>query len=321
MRRPLPIAGTVVAVLLLLGAPFLGVQFGTPDDRVLPESAGSRQASEILRSDFTGNSAEGFGVVVDGVDVTDPARLADVDETAARSRAARRRRPRRERAGIFVDGTLTARDGLDARFVGDAPPGCRWCPTSPWHRRRARPSSARSATSTLPSTSPSADRPQRWSTPSRRSPTAPARPDDHRGRHVRPAVPPVGQPAGAGEGARAQRAQPDGDVRCDGVDLPGRQPVGLLGFTATGAIDISMPILMFCIAFGLSMDYEVFLLSRIKEEYDRTGDNEASVALGSSAPGRSSRPPPCCWRSRSSPSGRRASASSSCSASASASPC
>jgi len=37
---------------------------------------------------------------------------------------------------------------------------------------------------------------------------------------------------------------------------------------------------MFCIAFGLSMDYEVFLLSRIKEEHDRTGDNEASVALG-----------------------------------------
>jgi len=54
----------------------------------------------------------------------------------------------------------------------------------------------------------------------------------------------------------------------------------LLGFTATGTLDISMPILMFCIAFGLSMDYEVFLLSRIKEEHDRTGDNEASVALG-----------------------------------------
>ena len=32
---------------------------------------------------------------------------------------------------------------------------------------------------------------------------------------------------------------------------------------------------MFCIAFGLSMDYEVFLLSRIKEEYDRTGDNRS----------------------------------------------
>jgi putative drug exporter of the RND superfamily len=37
---------------------------------------------------------------------------------------------------------------------------------------------------------------------------------------------------------------------------------------------------MFCLAFGMSMDYEVFLLSRIKEEHDRTGDNEHSVAVG-----------------------------------------
>jgi RND superfamily putative drug exporter len=47
-----------------------------------------------------------------------------------------------------------------------------------------------------------------------------------------------------------------------------------------------MPILMFCIAFGLSMDYEVFLISRIKEEYDRTGDNTAAVAMGLQRTGR-----------------------------------
>ncbi len=47
-----------------------------------------------------------------------------------------------------------------------------------------------------------------------------------------------------------------------------------------------MPILMFCVAFGLSMDYEVFLLSRIKEEHDRSGDNVASVALGLERTGR-----------------------------------
>jgi putative drug exporter of the RND superfamily len=61
---------------------------------------------------------------------------------------------------------------------------------------------------------------------------------------------------------------------------------GLLNFTATGTLDTSMPILMFCIAFGLSMDYEVFLLSRIKEEHDRTGDNLASVAMGLERTGR-----------------------------------
>jgi RND superfamily putative drug exporter len=47
-----------------------------------------------------------------------------------------------------------------------------------------------------------------------------------------------------------------------------------------------MPILMFCIAFGLSMDYEVFLLSRIKEEHDATGDNTHSVAVGLERTGR-----------------------------------
>ena len=47
-----------------------------------------------------------------------------------------------------------------------------------------------------------------------------------------------------------------------------------------------MPILMFCVAFGLSMDYEVFLLSRIKEEHDRTHDNVRSVALGLERTGR-----------------------------------
>ncbi len=54
----------------------------------------------------------------------------------------------------------------------------------------------------------------------------------------------------------------------------------LLGFTPLGSIDATQPILIFAIAFGLSMDYEVFLLSRIKESFDRTGDNTASVALG-----------------------------------------
>ena len=59
-----------------------------------------------------------------------------------------------------------------------------------------------------------------------------------------------------------------------------------LGVTATGQTDITTPILMFCIAFGLSMDYEVFLLARIKEEWDRTGDNVGSIVTGLSATGR-----------------------------------
>jgi len=55
---------------------------------------------------------------------------------------------------------------------------------------------------------------------------------------------------------------------------------GPLGFTPTGYLDVTQPILMLAIIFGLSMDYEVFLLSRIREEWDRTGDNTTSVANG-----------------------------------------
>jgi RND superfamily putative drug exporter len=55
---------------------------------------------------------------------------------------------------------------------------------------------------------------------------------------------------------------------------------GTLGFPRVEFIDAIIPILLFCILFGLSMDYEVFLLSRIREEWLRTGDNQAAVARG-----------------------------------------
>jgi RND superfamily putative drug exporter len=54
----------------------------------------------------------------------------------------------------------------------------------------------------------------------------------------------------------------------------------LLNFKALHFIEPTLPIIMFCTLFGLSMDYEVFLLSRIKEAYDATGDNAHSVATG-----------------------------------------
>jgi putative drug exporter of the RND superfamily len=59
-----------------------------------------------------------------------------------------------------------------------------------------------------------------------------------------------------------------------------------LGIEATGPIDPFIPMMMFAIVFGLSMDYEVFLLSRIREEYDRTGDNGLAVADGLAATAR-----------------------------------
>jgi trehalose monomycolate/heme transporter len=60
----------------------------------------------------------------------------------------------------------------------------------------------------------------------------------------------------------------------------------LLGFDSTGYLDATNPILMLAILFGLSMDYEVFLLSRVREQWDRTGDNDLAVATGVQKTGR-----------------------------------
>lgn len=59
-----------------------------------------------------------------------------------------------------------------------------------------------------------------------------------------------------------------------------------LNFTPVGYLDILLPVILFCVLFGLSMDYEVFLLSRIKEAYDRSGDNSLSVVEGLERTGR-----------------------------------
>ena len=60
----------------------------------------------------------------------------------------------------------------------------------------------------------------------------------------------------------------------------------LLGFTPQGFLDATNPILMLAILFGLSMDYEVFLLSRVREQWDRTHDNDEAVATGVQKTGR-----------------------------------
>ena len=61
---------------------------------------------------------------------------------------------------------------------------------------------------------------------------------------------------------------------------------GPLGFTPLGFVEASLPVIMFCVLFGLSMDYEVFLLSRVREEWERTHDNAHSVAVGLQRSGR-----------------------------------
>jgi putative drug exporter of the RND superfamily len=281
MRRPVPIATAVVVLLLLLGAPFLRVNFGTSDDRVLPPSAESRQASEILRADFSGNSAESFGVVADGVDTTDPAQLDQVARTASAIASLEGVDRVDSAAGTFVGGRLVATNESDGRFAAD---GITWMSVVP-----------------------------NFAVVSQQGEELVS---DIRGLDV-----PIDVVVEGSAAQLVDTKAAIGDalpfalgiiivatfallfLLSGSVLVPVKALVlnflsltatfgamvwifqdgnlsGLLGFTATGSIDTSMPILMFCIAFGLSMDYEVFLLSRIKEEHDRTGDNVSSVALG-----------------------------------------
>ena len=60
----------------------------------------------------------------------------------------------------------------------------------------------------------------------------------------------------------------------------------ILGFQPLGFVETTQPVILFCVLFGLSMDYEVFLLSRMKEAYDASGDNREAVAAGLERSGR-----------------------------------
>ncbi len=75
MRRAVPIGLAVVALLLLLGVPFLGVKWGFPDDRVLPPSASAHQVGDQLRNDFADDSATAVTVVVPDAGGLGPADL------------------------------------------------------------------------------------------------------------------------------------------------------------------------------------------------------------------------------------------------------
>ena len=289
MRRPVPIALAVVAFLVLLGTPFLGVRFGLPDDRVLPASAEGRQVADTIRDNFATDESSALSVVAPGIG--DPrAHLADIDGyAAALSRL----------DGVERVDALTGAYADGARLQG--PPPAADAAIAPEARRFA------AADGTWLSVVPSVE------------------PFSEAGEELVAAVRDLPAPLGAQvTGPSAQLVDTKASLfgllpvaaaiialvtfvllflMTGSVVIPAKALVlnllsltavygamvwvfqdgnlaGVLGFTPTGTIDTSMPVLLFCIAFGLSMDYEVFLLSRIKEEHDRTGDTVAAVAVG-----------------------------------------
>ena len=285
MRRPIPVATAVTLFLLALGTPFLGASFAMPDDRVLPASAGAAQVMDTLRQEFPSREVialqvfapdapagpERTGEVRDyALDLSRVAEVERVDSIAGSFRAGRQVGPPTPQLANPEATYLTVVPAVEAYSAeGEA------------LVKRLR---AVDAPYDVLISGEAAEFADTMSSLRDRIPLA------------------LGLIAvttilllflftgsvlipikaivlnllslSATFGAMVYVFQ-EGHLRW------------LVGdFTVTGALDATTPILMFCVLFGLSMDYEVFLLSRIKEEWERTHDNRASVALGIERTGR-----------------------------------
>jgi len=282
MRRPALLAVPVLAVLMLLALPLRHVQLGTPDDRVLPATTQSRAVGDVLRERFTGNSATALNVVTDH-----PLGRAALTAYATRL------------SGLAGVARVEA---SAATFVhGKAVPNS------------ADPALAR----------PTA---QRLSVVSAADPHSNAAKDLVRTVRGLPGPDGAGVYVGGQTaelidtthaiGTRLPLAgllivlttflvlflftgsvvQPVRALVLNAITLAATGGLlvwvfqqghlsGPLHFTAL-PLDTSMLVLLFCITFGLSMDYEVIVLSRIKELHDQGRDNRTAVTDGLTRSGR-----------------------------------
>jgi RND superfamily putative drug exporter len=284
MRHPVLTGLPVVALLLLLAAPVLHINFGTPDERVLPAAQSSRAVGDVLRTGFSSNVGGALNVFVDGT--ADPTVIGPYATTLSRL-------PGIDRvdsvAGEFRAGAQTTRPGpAAARFAADG--------------------------ATYLQVVPAVDAASNQAQALARAVRATPAPDGTQ-------VEVGGWPAVLVDGKKAIADRlplaiglislatfillflftgsvvlPVKAIVLNGLVLGAVLGVsvwifqdghlsGLLSFTP-GPLDTSMPVLLFCIAFGLSMDYEVFLLSRIKEEHDAGRPNTEAVATGLARTGR-----------------------------------
>jgi putative drug exporter of the RND superfamily len=283
MRRPITVATVAVAFLVVLGLPFLGAVFGLPDDRVLPASADTRQVSDTLRNEFTGNEDEAFAVVIP--DPTDAAAVTEYATTVS-----------------TVDGVARV-DSLDGSFID----GQLVAPANASSERfEAAGGSWFSVVPDVEAVSPEGEKVVKEiraiETPFERLVGGSAAQLVDTKASIIDRLPWAGLIIAVATFVLlfmmfGSLLVPAKALVLNLLSLTATfgamvwifqegNGSGLLDFTPTGTLDTTTPILMFCIAFGLSMDYEVFLLSRIKEEHDRTGDNEQSIASGLEKTGR-----------------------------------
>ena len=288
MRRSIPIGTAIIALLLLLGAPFLRIEFGSPDDRVLPHSASAHQVGDQLRNDFASDLNTGMSVVI-------PEATGASDAELSRYAADLSRVP---------EVTLVSAPG--GTFAGGNRVGPPSAPTG---------AADGSAFLSVRSTAPLFSQDSRIQLDRLRAVAEPA------GREVLiGGVPQINRDiVGAVTSRMPLVLSLIGVITflllfllTGSLVLPLKALVlnvlslsaafgalvwvfqeghlGGLGTTPTGTMEANVPVLMFCVAFGLSMDYEVFLLARIREywlESPRSRqDSDESVALGLARTGR-----------------------------------
>jgi RND superfamily putative drug exporter len=302
MRHAIPIGLAVVVLLLALGAPFLGVKWGFPDERVLPTSASAHQVGDQLRNDFADDSSTAVSVVVPNAAGLAP---ADIEHYAAELSRVPDVRAVSAPTGAFVDGNKVGPPIAPTGAVDD------------------------SAFLTVASNAPlfsdgseaQLDRLHEVPGPDGRSVemTGSAQINRDSVQAITERLPWVlGLIAVIMFGLlyllTGSVVLPLKAVVLNVLSLTAAfgalvwifqdGHLDALGTTATGTLVANMPVLLFCIAFGLSMDYEVFLMARIREYWlklragdDATpsglqairlahADNDEAVALGLARTGR-----------------------------------
>jgi trehalose monomycolate/heme transporter len=265
MRRPVAYAVAVVAVLLALGLPFLRVQFGGIDARALPAGTGSRVVAETLDRDFPANATRPVEAVLTGTDAAGAAAwagtaraLPGVTSAEVTGAAGTTARVSIGYAGDPISGE--ARDLVGAVRGLAPPPG-----------------------GTVLVGGQTAELVDLLASVGGRLPWM--------------ALVVVGSTFVLLFLAFGSVVLPVKAVLVNALSLTASFGAivwifqdghlsGLLDFTPTGTLEATQPILVLAIVFGLSMDYEVFLMSRIREAWLRTGDNTEAVAVGLQRTGR-----------------------------------
>ena len=292
MKRPWPYILAVTALLLALAGPFLDLRTGSVDDRVLPETASSRAALDDIRAGFPGRESSALSIVLPGGAADLDALTAYAIEVSALDDVARVDGV----TGSFVDGEQLAPaelipPDLLARFESAEDPEDTWLSAVPTVEPIS--SAGEELVGAVRAVPGPVDEVLVGGTSAQLVDTKAAISDR--------------LPWAVGLVVVAtfillflmvgSLLVPLKALVLNVLSLTATFGAMVwifqeghladpLGFTPTGFIDVTTPLLMFCIAFGLSMDYEVFLLSRIKEEYDLDRDNERAVAIGLEKTGR-----------------------------------